>query len=131
VRSNPIANGDYIYVVSGATLFRVNTNGVVFNLGTVGGSGRAKLSSNAVPGDNQILILNGSGDGYIYDSAGLNQITDPDFFASSSVTVLDERFWLVRDGTNEFFGSDLSDGSAYDPLTFGSAEEQPDNVKQC
>jgi hypothetical protein len=129
VRSEPLINSGYAYVVSGAVLYRVDANGTPATLGTVNGSGRAKLAANSVPGDNQILILNGSGSGYIYTNAGgLVAISDPDFFASSSVTTLDERFWLARDDSNEFFGSDLSSGTAYNPLTFGSADESPDNV---
>ena len=128
-RSDPLVNAGFVYVVSGTDLYRVDVNGVVTTLGTVGGTGRAKLQANAVPGDSQILILNGSGSGYIYDNAnGLVAITDVDFFSSSSATVLNERFWLARDGTNEFFGSDVSDGKNYNPLTFASAEESPDNV---
>jgi len=129
VRSKPLVNSGFLYVVSGSTLYRVNESGVVETLGVVGGSGRAKLKANSVPGDNQILILNGSGAGFIYtNAAGVVAISDADFFNSSSVTVLDERFWLARDGTNEFFGSDQSDGTSYDPLTFGSADESPDDV---
>jgi hypothetical protein len=132
VRSDPLVNAGYAYIVSGASLFRVNSSGAVENLGAVNGSGRAKLAANAVPGDSQILILNGSGDGFIYDNAnGLVPITDPDFFPSSSVTVLNERFWLVRDDTNEFFGSDISNGTSYNPLTSASAEESPDNMVSC
>lgn len=132
VRSDILINDNLAYVVSGTTLYRVSTSGVVETLGVVGGDGRAKLQANAVPGDSQILILNGSGTGFIYDNAnGLVQITDVDFFSSSSVTVLNERFWLVRDDTNEFFGSDISDGTSYNPLTFASAEESPDNMVAC
>jgi hypothetical protein len=129
VRSNLLINAGLLYVVSGSDLYRVTIAGVVTNLGSVGGSGRAKLQANSIPGDSQILILNGSGIGYIYNNAsGLVLINDADFFPSSSVTILDERFWLTRDGTNEFFGSDISDGTNYNPLTFASAEESPDIV---
>lgn len=129
VRSDPLINGGFLYAVGGANLYRVTEAGVVTSLGAVGGTGRAKLSANAISGDSQILILNGSGAGYIYtNAAGLVAITDVDFFSSSSVTVLEERFWLSRDGTNEFFGSDLSDGTSYNPLTFGSADEDSDDV---
>ena len=132
VRSDPFVNAGFAYVVSGESLHRVSSAGIAENLGSVGGVGRAKLAANAVPGDSQILILNGSGVGFIYDNAsGLVEITDPDFFPSSSVTVLNERFWLARDGTNEFFGSDISNGLSYNPLTFASAEESPDNMVAC
>lgn len=129
VRSEPFVNSGFVYVVSGSTLYRVDENGAVETLGVVNGSGRAKIAANSVPGDNQILILNGSGVGYTYtNAAGVVAISDADFFNSSSVTVLDERFWLARDGSNEFFGSDQSDGTSYNPLTFGSADESPDDV---
>lgn len=131
VRSNILVNNRKAYAVSGSTLYRVSMEGVVETLGVVNGAGRAQLVANAIPGDSQILILNGSGAGYIYDSGGLVAITDPDFFPSSSATILNERFWLVRDDTNEFFGSDISDGTSYDPLTFASAEESPDEVVAC
>ena len=129
VRSDPFVNADKIYVVSGSTLYRVNSAGTVETIGVVNGSGRASIMANAVPGDNQICILNGSGDGYIYSAAlGLTQITDADFFNSTSGAVLDERFWFSRDNRNEFFGSEQSNGTDYNPLTFGSADESPDDV---
>ncbi|MEE8208132.1 MAG: hypothetical protein V3T88_04145, partial [Nitrosomonadaceae bacterium] len=127
VRSNPLVNGGFIYVVSGTKFYRVTSAGVPTSLGTVNGAGRAKLAANAIPGDSEIVILNGSGVGYIYSVAlGLILISDSDFFPSSSVTVLNERFWFVRDDRNEVFGSDVSDGTSYNPLTFAAAEESPD-----
>lgn len=125
-RSNILVNGGFAYVISGNDLYRFTTLGVGASLGPVGGLGEGQILSNAVPGNNQILVLNGSGDGYIFNSSGLTQITDTDFFATTRGTVLNERFWFIRDDTNEFFGSDISDGFSYDPLTFASAEESPD-----
>lgn len=128
-RSNLLKNAGLIYVVSFNSLYRIDTALVVTNLGTVGGSGRAQILANAIPGDSQILVLNGIGDGFVYtNTGGLVQITDPDFFQTVSGTVLNERFWFARKDTNEFFGSSISDGLSYDPLTFGTAEESPDNV---
>lgn len=132
IRSNLLVNNDFIYVVSGDFLYRVNLGGVITDLGNVGGSGRVVIVANSVPGDSQVLILNGIGDGFIYDDAsGLVQITDPDFLFCLSATILNERFWMARTNTNEFFGSDISDGTSYDPLTFASAEESPDKVVAC
>lgn len=128
IRSNIHLNGGYKYYVAGTVLYRFTTSTPV-SLGTVGGSGKATIASNSVPGNNQILILNGEGDGYIYDNSGLNQIVDVDFYSTTSVTVLNERFWLTRDDTNEFFASDVSDGTSYNPLSFGTAEWKPDTVQ--
>ncbi len=128
-RSNIIINGEYAYLVAGTQAYRVREDFAVEDLGTVGGLGRAQLAQNSAPGGNQICILNGSGGGFIYTVGGaLEPITDPDFFPTTSVTVLNERFWFSRDGTNEFFGSEVSDGLSYNPLTFGTAEESPDIV---
>ncbi|MCK4726156.1 MAG: hypothetical protein KAT29_10145, partial [Anaerolineales bacterium] len=69
VRSDPLVNAGLIYVVSGSALYRVDADGIATNLGTVHGIGRAKLVANSVPGDSQILILNGAGSGYVYDNA--------------------------------------------------------------
>jgi len=122
-RSDILINAGLAYVVSGSRFYRIDTLGNLTDLGAVNGSGRAKLAANAIPGDSEIVILNGEGDGYIYSVAlGLVKITDTNFFPSSSVTVLNERFWFTRDGTNEIFGSELSDGSTYNALTFAAAE---------
>jgi len=129
VRSDLLVNDGFVYVVSAGTLYRVNILGNVETLGAVGGVGRAKLAANAFPGDSQIMVLNGSGAGYIYTNTnGLVKITDFDFNLSSSVTVLNERFWLSKDNSNEFFGSLLSDGNQYNLNSAASAEESPDNV---
>jgi len=131
-RSNLHRNGDYIYFVSGAVFYRFNPDAVSptpVSLGTIGGSGRATVVSNSVPGDNQILVLNGTGAGYIYQTATLTQITDVDFYPTTSVAILNERFWFPRDGTNEYFCSDIADGFSYDPLAFATAEWKPDNAR--
>lgn len=129
VRSNFHENGGYVYYVAGDVVYRyLAPLGSPVSLGSVGGSGRAQIESNSVPGNNQIVILNGEGEGYVYDNTGLNQITDPDFFPTTAMTVLNERFWFSRDGTNEFFASDVADATSYNPLSFGTAEWKPDNV---
>lgn len=128
-RSNSLINGNLLYLVAGTRLFSVTVSGIATDLGHVGGSGRAQLEQNSAPAGNQICILNGTGAGYIFTVGGsLLPISDPDFFSTTSVTILNERFWFARDGTNEFFGSDISDGFSYDPLTFATAEEAPDDV---
>lgn len=130
-RGNLFVNSGFMYQVIGETLFRFNEFGTSENLGTCGGSGRARIFSNAVPGDNQIMVLNGIGQGFVFTNAnGLVEVTDPDFFSTVAGDVLAERGWFVRDGTNEFFGSDISDLTAYNPLTFATAESNPDSVVQ-
>ena len=128
-RSNLFVNSGFMYCVAGSTLFRANQFGTVENLGNVGGSGRAQLLANSLPGDNQIMVLNGIGQGFVYtNGGGLQQVTDPDFLATVSGTVLGERGWFARRDTNELFASEISNFFAYDPLSFLSAEQDPDNI---
>lgn len=129
IRSNMLPNANFVYFVAGSRLYRVSTDLAIEDLGIIGGAGRASLEQNSAPDGNQICVLNGAGQGYIFTVGGvLEQIIDPDFFTTTSVTILNERFWFTRDGTNEFFGSEISNGLAYNPLTFATAEESPDNV---
>lgn len=129
VRSDLFLNSELIYFVSGDNLFRVNSAAVLEDLGAIGGTGRCQIVANNFPGDNQLLILNGNGNGFTFKNAdGLEAITDPDFLLSSSATVLNERAWLVRDGTGEVFGSAISDFKSYSTSTFFNAEENPDNA---
>ena len=130
IRSDLLLVAGLTYFVAGDDLYQVDRLGNTQSLGTIGGSGRCVLAGNNNPGDNEILVLNGLGEGFTYKpSAGLNKITDSDFKPSYSVTVLNERFWLQRDGTNEFFASDVADGQTYSTTSFASAESSPDNVE--
>ncbi len=129
VRSNMFVNSGFMYVIIGPDLFRVDQFGATTNLGVVGGSGRGRIFANSLPGDNQIMVLNGAGQGFVYtNGGGLVAVTDPDFFSTVSGDVLGERGWFTRQGSNEIFGSDISDFLAYDPLTFISAETNPDEA---
>lgn len=131
IRSNfTISRSNNLYVVSGSSLFEIDTLGNVSNLGFVGGAGEAQIITNGVPADNQLLILNGLGDGYTYDSNGLVKITDANFTdASPRVgTILNEIFWVVKEDSNQFIGSAISDGTTWPVDRIATAEESPDFI---
>jgi hypothetical protein len=84
IQSDLIFSDNLIFFVAGNDLYQVDKLGNLTNHGTVGGAGRRVLMSNSIPDDNQILILNGNGQAYVYQpSAGLNIVSDADFKASS------------------------------------------------
>lgn len=130
VRSNFIILGSLLYVVSGSRFYSISKTKVATNLGEVGGTdARAVLRQNGRPDDNQILILNGEGGGFIYTTAaGLQPITDIDFLGAEKGDILNERFVLVEPETTRFFLSDISDGFSYNPASFASAEQSPDDL---
>ncbi len=58
----------------------------------------------------------------------LGQITAPAFYPSNTVVYFDDYFIFDRVGTNEFFLSNLGDGTQYNGLDFASAQAGPDLV---
>jgi len=129
-RSNLFVNSGYMYAIAGSDLIRCDKYGVVTNLGTVGGgSARGQIFANSLPGDNQVMVLNGIGGGFVYtNGAGLVPVTDPDFLSTVSGTVLNERGIFARRDTNEFFLSEVGDFTSYNAASFGSAEQNPDDM---
>lgn len=115
-----------LYVVSGGTLYSVTSAGVVTALGgTISGSGVVSMDTNGT----QLCIVNGT-NGYIYTTtAGLQLITDADFFPANTVTFFDQRFVFDKANSNSFFCSDSLDGTSVDALNIASAEARPDYVK--
>lgn len=127
VRGFRVLNG-LLYAVSGPWLYSITNASVpvVTQLGgQIAGSGVVGIADNG----NEIAIVNGT-NGFLYDtSAGFRQITDTDFAAAQTVAFLDGFFLLDRTGTNQFFRSDLLDGSSYDALAFASKESKSDFVR--
>lgn len=116
-----------LYVVSGRYLYSVSgdaTPVVTLLGGEISGSGVVSMADN---GD-QLCIVNGTS-GYIYTTdAGFQLITDGDFNAANTVDYLDGFFIFDHINTNQWFRSDLLDGTSYDGLAFASAESNSDNV---
>ena len=117
-----------LYVVNGPTLFRVNADHTLTNLGQIESDARVVMVNN----DNQLLILVPGGAGYIFedDTDTLTEITDSDFRANGNpqyACFIDGYFVFTTD-EKKFIVSALNDGLTYDALDFGSAESSPDGV---
>ncbi len=117
-----------LYVVNGPTLFRVNFDNTMTNLGQIESTGRVVMVNN----NSQLLILVPGGKGYIFvdDTDTLTEITDADFRANGNplyATYIDGYFVFTTD-EKKFIVSALQDGLDYNALDFGSAESSPDGV---
>lgn len=112
-----------LYVVSGQQLFSVTgTKQVTLLGGGINGSAVVSLSNNGI----QVIVVNGVG-GWVWNADTLvyQQITDPNFFPANTVTFFDEYFVLDKAGTNEFFLSNILDGTTYNALNFAAATVHP------
>ncbi len=132
VGSGPIqgmhAAHGYLYVVSGGSLYRVDsTPSASASLGSVGGvaaPSEIDMDSNV----DSVVVVNPPSAFYYNGSFG--QITDPDFTSrgAGDVEFLDN-FMLFREpDSGRFFGADLGTVTDFDALNFATAEALPDTM---
>ena len=117
--------GGYLYVVSGLTLYKVDSNYTATALGTVADNGPVCMADNGT----QIFIA-ANPEGYIYNTNTnvFAQITDPDYPGAVTVGYLDGYFVFTEPNSQRFWVTSLLDGTSVDPLDFASAEGSPDGL---
>jgi hypothetical protein len=121
---------DFLYVVSGDTVYRVNVIGKstrwkIKPLGKVTGTGPVSIADNGTQ-----IFFACNPDGYIYnaDTEVFAQITDPDFPGAVKVGYLDGYFVFNEPNSARVWVTSLLDGLSIDPLDFASAEGDPDGL---
>jgi hypothetical protein len=118
---------DRAYAVSGNTFYEVSSAG----LGTV--LGHLRTSTGPVDINNnrsQIIIVDGSTDGFVYTPAtgAFQKIIDPSFTGSKRVAVLGGRALFVRLNSQVFYWSNIDDALTFDPLAFDEANTKSDKL---
>ena len=110
------------FAVTTTKFYEIFANGTYNELGDVILNGRVDMEDNGL----QIVMVDGI-NGYYWDAQTnlVKQITVDGFHPSSSVTYQDGYFVFVRDGTGQYFISDLL-SVIFDPNNFATAEGQPD-----
>lgn len=117
--------GDFLYVISGGGLYRIDTNFQSTYLGLVNGSGPVSMTDNG-----EQLFIACNPDAFIYNATTgvFGQLTDPDFPGAVTVGYLDGYFVFNQPGSQRFWVTALNDGTQIDPLDFASAEGNPDGI---
>jgi hypothetical protein len=118
--------GGEAYFVSGNQLYKLDAlNTVTAITGTMSTwQGQVGIAQNG----SEIMIVDGTTTGYIYDGATLTAIADPDFLGGTNVKYVDGFFMFNRPGTGIVQISDLLAGTVYDPLDVKTAEALPDDA---
>lgn len=118
---------DTLYAVSGGQLSKIASDGTVTTYGTVSGSGRISIADDGelmlivvggtVKFVEQYFLVSGTAvtNGYTFDGTTLAAMADPDF--------------PLGDLGDQIFFSDLADGTAWQALSFFSAESNPDKIQ--
>jgi hypothetical protein len=110
------------YRVMGSKFVSVAENGTVTTIGSVaGGSDRAKFDYSP---DRLAIVCGGSA--YYYNGT-LTQITDSDLGAVHDVIFVDGYFMFPN--SQFLIVTELADPTSIDPLKYGSAETDPDEIQ--
>ena len=122
------------WAVSGGLFVELFSTQTAIVRGTVAVNGNpATISSNGGPdgsGGHQLFITAG-GFGYVYDLVAqtLTEITDPGFPLPALMGgFLNEKFIVLKDQSNQFNTSNLSDGSTWDALDVAEVSQWPGRV---
>lgn len=110
------------YVVSGNSLYQIDTSYNETLLGTVNGSGNVSMADNGIQ-----VFISCNPDAFIYNTqiGVFAQITDPDFPGSVNVAYIDGYFVFNEPNSRRFWKTQLLDGTSVDPLDFASVEGSP------
>lgn len=117
----------YLWVVSGTKLYRVTTNKVVTEIGTVGLPANIDMDHNITT----IVVVN-EPNAFYYDTSTstFGQITDTDFTSrgAGDVEFLDNFLLFREPGSGRFFGANVGTATTFEALNFSTAEGSPDNL---
>ena len=117
--------GAYAYVVSGDTLYKLNSNWAATALGTIANTGPVSMTDNGTQ-----LFIAANGPSYIYNTFTnvFQQINDIDFPGAVTVGYIDGYFVFNEPNSQKFWVTSLLEGTQVDPLDFASAEGSPDGL---
>jgi hypothetical protein len=118
--------GDYLYVVSGNSLYRVDDSYTVTLLGVV--NDIATPVSMADNGTQVVVACDGPMFVYNTITNAFAQVTDPDFPGALTVSFLNNYFVFIEPSSQKVWVTALNDPLSIDPLDFASAEADPDNL---
>jgi hypothetical protein len=119
IRASIVCAG-VLYVVSGSVLFSVASNGTATTLGTITGTGPARIACNY----SEVCVAAG-GVGYVYSGGSLQT---PVPFSVSDVLYADGFIvWMIQN-SEQFIISSLDDALTYDAADIASVEGAPDDL---
>jgi hypothetical protein len=115
---------DNLYVVSGTSLYKVDSDGTATSLGSIPGTGAVSMAHNTAA-----IVVVAQPNAYWSDGAsGVTQITDADYTSRGAkyVKFCDNYMLFMEPNSGRFFGADLNSVTDFDSLNFATAEGNPD-----
>ena len=116
--------GDYVIAVSGNEVYKIDNAGNATLLGTILISNdRVDMSINV----GQCIIVSGL-KAWIYNGSTLTLVSDPDYPGSEMVDYIGGYFVFFQQDSQQFFISEINEGTQYNALDFAQAEANVDNI---
>lgn len=121
-----IVHGSYAWYVRGTQLYRIS-GGVATLINTVAGTYPVQMVGAGV---NQIFVVDGDGNEYVATAGAVTAVAPPagNF---SDCTYMDGYTICIRDGTDEFYISNLDDPTTFGALNFSTADAVSDVLVAC
>ena len=111
--------GSDLYVVSGLTVLKIDSNKNITTLGIMADlPNRVMMTNNGT----HVGILTEAGNLFLADATTLVQVTDVDYQLAESVTNLNLYFIFAKQNSFQFFLSDLNDATSYGATQVSSVE---------
>ena len=127
-----MAANDKIYAIVDNTVYKLEFNTARTSM-TSSSVGTINTSEGDISWDynpTQIMIVDGSEDGYIITTATdtLTTISDSDFTGGTQVVFLDSYFFYNTPDASTLYATNINDGSSVDALDVTTAEARPDKT---
>jgi len=125
IRGIYTTSNNRLFAICGDTLSEINSVGVATVMGTIGtNTGRVYMTDNGL----ELIIADGSA-GYLFTLSTNTLSTIASGYPNGShVVFLNQRFINNKPNTQQFYWSNLADGSTWDASNVASAEGTPDNI---
>ena len=129
IRGMEYMNGT-LYVVADQTLYSVSSSGVTTSIGTIEQVGRVSMAHGWADDTSiySLVIVNGTGTGYVYNETTLSTISDTDFEAADLVLYLDTYFVFHKTNTSQFFISEAGSATSYIGTDIATKEGNPGKI---
>lgn len=118
---------DVLYSFNGTSVFKIELNGSVTEIGSIDPGGRVSVANNGLV---MAIVVPETGNGYFSDGSTVDIITNENFAKPArTVTFIDATFVFNND-TELFVSSTTAtnNGQNFDGLDFGTAEIDPDPI---
>jgi hypothetical protein len=113
-----------LYAVAGSLFYQLNAiGGTIYSTSIATSAGFVSMANSPT----QQVIVDGV-NGYLYSGGVLTTITPWQAIGARTVTFVGGYFVAEQPGTQEFWVSNLFDGSTWNPLAFASASQYSDNL---